>query len=257
MLTLDQISQYLPPVLVNRNPRAAIVEYLQYELLDALFKHKEASALSFIGGTAIRILHNSPRFSEDLDFDNFSLSYADFETLLRRACHEMEYKGFIIELRFVEKGAYHCYIRFPEILRQAGLAATKDQKILIRVDTEAKEKTYEPRSFLLNRFTLYRKVSAAPPAILLSQKMLTMLQRKREKGRDIFDVSFLMGITQPDYEYLRKITSLEKDDFLKAFSNRLDELDFNVLARDVEPFLFDSDQKARVTSFKQYWERNK
>jgi hypothetical protein len=85
--------------------------------------------------------------------------------------------------------------------------------------------------------------------------MLTMLQRKRGKGRDIFDVSFLMGITQPDYEYLRKITSLEKDDFLKVFSNRLDELDLNVLARDVEPFLFDSDQKARVTSFKQYWER--
>ena len=28
MLTLEQISQYLPPLWVNRNPRAAIVEYL-------------------------------------------------------------------------------------------------------------------------------------------------------------------------------------------------------------------------------------
>ncbi len=145
--------------------------------------------------------------------------------------------------------------RFPEILRQAGLAVTKDQKILIRVDTEAKGRTYDPGSFLLNRFTLYRRVSAARPAILLSQKMLTVLQRKREKGRDIFNVTFLMGITQPDFEYLRTITSLEKDDFLKAFSNRLDELDMNALARDVEPFLFDPDQNARVSTFRQYWNK--
>ena len=51
-----------------------LVEYLQYELLDSLFKNKAVAALSFIGGTSIRILHDSPRFSEDLDFDNFGLS---------------------------------------------------------------------------------------------------------------------------------------------------------------------------------------
>ena len=53
-----------------------LVEYLQYELLDSLFKDAAAAELSFIGGTAIRILHDSPRFSEDLDFDNFGLSFA-------------------------------------------------------------------------------------------------------------------------------------------------------------------------------------
>jgi hypothetical protein len=33
-----------------------------------LFKNSAAAALSFIGGTAIRILHDSHRFSEDLKF---------------------------------------------------------------------------------------------------------------------------------------------------------------------------------------------
>lgn len=78
-----------------------LVEYLQYELLDSLFKDATAAELSFIGGTAIRILHDSPRFSEDLDFDNFGLSFTRFESLLKTACRDMEYKGFLIEYRLI------------------------------------------------------------------------------------------------------------------------------------------------------------
>ena len=105
MLTLEQLSGHFPLTLRQRNPRGMLVEYLQYELLDSLFKNSAAAALSFIGGTAIRILHNSHRFSEDLDFDNFGLSFAQFEELLKTACRDMEYKGFLIEYRIVEKGA--------------------------------------------------------------------------------------------------------------------------------------------------------
>jgi hypothetical protein len=33
---------------------------------------------------------------------------------------------------------------------------------------------------------------------------MTVLYRKREKGRDLFDVSFLTGVAAPDFEYNRK-----------------------------------------------------
>ena len=138
MLTVEQISGYFPLPLRQRNPRGMLVEYLQYELLDSLFKNAAAAALSFIGGTAIRILHDSHRFSEDLDFDNFGLSFSQFEELLKTACRDMEYKGFLIEYRVVEKGAWHCYIRFPKILQEAGLSPDAERKILIRIDSEAK-----------------------------------------------------------------------------------------------------------------------
>jgi len=91
MLTVEQIAGHFPPPLRQRNPRGMLVEYLQYELLDSLFKNPAASALSFIGGTAIRILHDSYRFSEDLDFDNFRLSYTQFEELLKTACRDMQF----------------------------------------------------------------------------------------------------------------------------------------------------------------------
>ena len=255
MLTLEQLYGHFPLPLRQRNPRGMLVEYLQYELLDSLFKISAAAALGFIGGTAIRILHNSHRFSEDLDFDNFGLSFAQFEELLKTACRDMEYKGFLIEYRTVEKGAYHCYIRFPEILHQLGLTSDAGRKILIRIDSETKERLYEPEKVFLNKFAIYRQILAAPAEVLLAQKMMTVLYRKREKGRDIYDVSFLMGLASPDFGYIEKMLGIDKAKFLRRFDERLGELDLNFLARDVEPFLFASDQQNRVTTFREYWRK--
>jgi len=253
MLTLNQISGYFPQPLQQRNPRGMLVEYLQYELLDSLFKRAASKELSFIGGTAIRIIHDSPRFSEDLDFDNFGLSFAEFEELLKTACRDMEYKGFLIEYRIIERGAYHCHIRFPEILHTAGLSTDTGRKILIRIDTEVKEKFYEPAKHLLNKFAVYRPIQAAPAGILLAQKMMTVLHRKREKGRDIFDVSFLMGLAKPDFPYIKKTLGLDQKEFIRSLTERLAKLDLNHLARDVEPFLFAPEQRERINTFREYW----
>lgn len=253
MLTLEQITDYFPSPLRANNPRGMLGEYLQHELLDSLFKNQAAASLSFIGGTAIRILHQSPRFSEDLDFDNFGLSFGEFEALLKTACRDMEYKGFLIEYRVVEHGAYHCYIRFPEILYKSGISADKGRKILIRIDTEAKEKLYEPQMFILNKFAVYRQIHTAPAPILLSQKMMTVVERKREKGRDLFDVSFLRGLAEPDFIYIAKCMDADKATFLRLFSERLEKLDLNFLANDVEPFLFSAEQKERILTFREYW----
>ena len=43
-------------------------EYLQLVFLDNLYRMKGMNKIFFKGGTAIRILFGSPRFSEDLDF---------------------------------------------------------------------------------------------------------------------------------------------------------------------------------------------
>lgn len=253
MLTLDQLSAFFPPALAQKNPEGILVEYLQHELLDSIFKNKASGDLAFIGGTAIRVLYSSPRFSEDLDFDNFGLPFKQFESLLTAACKDMTYKGFVIEYRFVEKGAYHCYVKFPDILHRAGISPLASRKILIRIDTELKEKNYELQTFVLNRFSLYRRIFIAPVAVLLSQKMMTVLGRKREKGRDLFDVSYLSGLAKPDYDYIAKSIRLDREQFLERFSERLDELDLAFLANDVEPFLLDSEHKERVLTFREFW----
>jgi len=154
----------------------------------------------------------------------------------------MEYKGFLVEYRVVEHGAYHCYIRFPDILYKSGISTDKDQKILIRIDTEAKEKLYEPQRFILNKFAVYRQIHTAPATILLSQKMMTVME------------AFLMGLAKPDFTYISKCMDIDKTTFLRLFSERLQKLDLNFLAGDVEPFLFFSEQKERILTFREYWE---
>lgn len=255
VLTLDQIKTYFPEAVYRSNPQGALVEYLQHELLDSLFKEPGSSDLAFIGGTCIRILHQSIRFSEDLDFDNFGLSFEEFESLLIKACRDMEYKGFIIEYSVKEKTAFHCYIRFPELLFKAGITPDRGRKILIRVDTEVKERNYAPLVSILNRFAVFRRVIAAPLPVLMAQKMMAVISRPREKGRDLFDLSFLMGMTRPDFAYIQKSLGIEKHEFLRRFESRLDELDLDFLAREVEPFLFDSNQKERVLLFKESWKK--
>lgn len=40
----------------------------------AFYQEKEAEAILFKGGTALRLIYQSPRFSEDLDFSGFKIS---------------------------------------------------------------------------------------------------------------------------------------------------------------------------------------
>ena len=103
------------------------------------------------------------------------------------------------------------------------------------------------------KFTVYRQILVAPDGILLAQKMITVLNRKREKGRGIYDVSFLMGFTAPDFVYIERILGLDQAEFLRRFDERIGELDLDFLARDVEPFLFSPEQQGRVATFRDYW----
>ncbi|MFH1187395.1 MAG: nucleotidyl transferase AbiEii/AbiGii toxin family protein [bacterium] len=255
MLSLQQIKKNIKPEIFNKNPKAVLVEYLQYEILDSIFKQKKSDCLSFMGGTAIRIVYGSNRFSEDLDFDNFGLSFLEFEKILKAVIKDMENKDFKMEFRIVEKGAYHCYIKFPEILFDVDLSKNRSEKILVRVDTAAKKKIFEPSVFILNGFSVYRKILVNPAAVILAQKIMTIIERKREKGRDFYDVSYLLGITQPDHIFAEKEYKLYGEKLKNHLWTRLFRLDMKNLANDVLPFLINPNERERVLSFKEYIEQ--
>ena len=80
MLSINQIEKYYPESLRGFK-RNILREYLQYKILDIIFNSRLAPKLSFLGGTALRIVHGNNRFSEDLDFDNFQLTETDFVQL--------------------------------------------------------------------------------------------------------------------------------------------------------------------------------
>ena len=256
MLSLEEIKPYYPEALHDYE-KFIIREYLQYKILEIIFESPYEAKLAFLGGTCLRIVYNSNRFSEDLDFDNFDLTLDDFDGITSIVKTELERLGYEIEIRNVKKGAYHCYIRFPEILFSEGLTSHKEEKILIRLDSEAHNFDYKPDQPLLNKFDVFTQINATPKNILLAQKFYAVINRKRNKGRDFFDIVYLLGQGQiPNYEYLHvKLGINNADELRERVIGKCSELNMKEMAQEVRPFLFNKKDEKRVLLFSKYMEQ--
>ncbi|MFM9838669.1 MAG: nucleotidyl transferase AbiEii/AbiGii toxin family protein [Cyclobacteriaceae bacterium] len=254
MMHVDELLKYYPES--QRGFREFILrEYLQFKILQIIFDHPaHGKQLCFLGGTCLRIVHGNTRFSEDIDFDNVGLVEKDFEKIADTIKQQLEREGYEIEIKTVYKGAFHCYIRFPSLLYQQGLTGHQEQKILIQLDTEPQHYTFTPEKFIINKFDVFTEITVTPINILLAQKLYTIINRKRSKGRDFFDVIFLLGKgAKPDYQYLKIKLNINTSEALKdRVLQTCDKLDMNEMARDVSPFLFDVADARKVAMFVQY-----
>lgn len=255
MLTLDQIKQQYPTQFHSQG-RFLLREYFQHKLLELIFQEKEGQKLVFMGGAAIRLLHQSQRFSEDLDFDNRGLKQEEFEQLLKSVGEQLELEGVATELRFSHKEAFHCYFKLMDVLQSYGLTRQKREKMLVRIDTTSQDYDYQPEIKVLNAFDVFVKVPIVPLSLLMSQKLLALLNRKRAKGRDFFDVVFLAGKTEPDYQYLQQKMEIKNSaDLRTQLLAKSQLLDMSKMADDVAPFLMKQKDRARVEDFTQFVEQ--
>lgn len=246
MLELQQILSYYPAN-QQQNKEHILREYLQYKILKSIFSSTWAEKLRFIGGTSLRIVYGNARFSEDLDFDNDgSLTFKDFNLLSEKVKKDLELQGLIVRIRTLKKWAFHCNISIPELLYNNQLAPMKTQTILIQIDTVAQGYSYSPTPHFLNKFDVQTTILTTHPELLLAQKLVTAFERKRTKGRDFFDIVFLLGKTQkPDYDYLNYKLSITNAQELKAYLlKQTKALNFAQLQKDVQPFLFDPDNQS-------------
>ncbi|MDR8389519.1 nucleotidyl transferase AbiEii/AbiGii toxin family protein [Aliifodinibius sp. S!AR15-10] len=240
MLPLSEIRPYYSEEL-HRFPRFMLREYLQYKILEILYESPFATDLCFLGGTCLRIVHGNRRFSEDLDFDNISLEEDAFKEVANEIQKGLEREGYEVELKTMMKGAWHCHIKFPGLLFDEGLSGHQEEKILIQLDTEPQHFDYDPEQFLLNRFEVFSTIWTTPP-LLMAQKLYAIINRDRNKGRDFYDLAFLMGRDiKPNYQYLEAKVSISDPESLKeAVLTKCQQLDMEAKAKDVEPFLFDA-----------------
>ena len=252
MLSLQEIESYYPAHL-RPFKRFMIREFLQHKLLEIIFDSEFADKLCFLGGTCLRIVHGNERFSEDLDFDNFNLSETHFGKVTEIIKKELQREGYNIEVKKVIKGAFHCYIRFPGILFQEGLTGHREEKILIQLDTEPQHFDFEPESYILNKFSVFTNIYVSPLDLLLAQKFYAIINRKRKKGRDFFDVVFLLGKTKPNYDYLDLKLGLHSEKQLKdRIMDVCEKTNMKDMARDVAPFLFNARDEKKILAFPDY-----
>lgn len=254
MIDLEYIKSYYSGK-ENIFEQFILKEYLQYTILDIIFSSKYAPHLSFLGWTAIRLIHHSTRFSEDLDFDNFSLSEEDFEWLSRVVKKELQKLWYEVEIKNVYKWAYRCYIRLPKILKNLGFSALEDEKILIQIDTVKQDYIYASDKKIIDKFDVYKIINVCPASIILSKKIHALIDRKRTKWRDIFDIVFLYKLTKPDFDYLSaKMGIKDTIELKKVLFNFCETISLREMADDVSPFLINTNEVQRVLNFKEFIE---
>lgn len=252
MLSLKNIEQYYPD---NEKPfkRNILREYLQYKILEIIFNSKYAQDLIFLGGTALRVIYNNSRFSEDLDFDNVKITEEQFANLVNEVKKGLELQGYQVEIKNVFKGAYRSYIKMPNVLFDNDISDLREEKIMIQIDTVPHVFDYKKDTKILNKFDVFTQIFTTPIDILLSQKIYAALNRKQAVGRDFFDIVFLIPQTKPNYAYLEaKLGVKDAGELKKMLLEQTADLDFDDMARDIEPFLINSEDSKKVKMFREY-----
>ncbi len=196
------------------------------------------------------MVHGTPRFSEDLDFDNPGITRLDFETLSQKVKRALELQGYPVELKQTYSNAFRASLRFPGVLYDNGISGHRDEKLLIQIDTEPQGVQYNPDKFILNKFDVFSRINIVPVDILVAQKILCIFNRSRPMGRDFLDVVFLLGKSGVNYDYLaQKLPVRNNTELKERLLLRCTQLDFSRLAKDVEPFVYSKKDVNRVLMF--------
>lgn len=252
MLDIKQIETFFPEPM-RAYKKNLLREYLQWKLIEVIGDSPNALKMAFMGGTAIHILHGNNRFSEDLDFDNLGLNQKDFYRLVEHVKKRISLLGYEVETKIHVDAAFRVYLKFPWVLYENKISRHKKEKLIIQIDMEPQNFPYEPEKKIISKFDVFLRIQAVPEDLLLSQKILCVFKRPRLMGKDFYDIVFLLGKIRPNYAYLvNKLNIQSPDDLKKRLIKKCQNVDFEKLARDVRPFLFNPDDTKKVLYFPDY-----
>ena len=214
--------------------RARQSELLQLLLLDNLYAQSGSDRMIFQGGTALRWVYGGTRFSEDLDFVT-DLTRKGIETVLAKtyphvlkSCLAQFGSGSAEQqIKEARKSAYKTLFVFrPE---------TQRERIAVRLEFEMLQPDRVPgyERFVLRDLSQVAGLMAGGQLLLpytssivlaetaeeiLSDKIRALFERKYLKGRDLFDIWWIvnrMGI-KPRWPILRKKLAMYQARFTPA-----------------------------------------
>lgn len=174
-------------------------EYFQHIFLGELYRLPDAEKLLFKGGTALRIVYGSPRFSEDLDFSLFGVAQNEIasfvENLFGAVLAEIERSGITVELGdkvgatsggYFGVATFHLF-EYPPVGVEINVSARNGRNMASEADSVA------------NDFVPTYTVFHLPQNELVEEKVFGAL-RRRKKPRDFYDLYFIMrkNMLSPD-----------------------------------------------------------
>ena len=250
MLTLDQIRNFFPPALKDSpaHQKYILKEYLQLLILDYLTTTPYIRKLALIGGTNLRLCKGIDRFSEDLDFDCKNLGREEFMDMTDAIIVYLQRSGWHVkpgDKPSDKLTAFRRSLYFPELLFDLGLSGYKEERFLIKVESEDQQVTYQPVMTTIKGCGFYFPFPVPSDPVLCAMKISALLSR--QKGRDFYDCMFLLGLTQPDYAFLIARCGIRNLSELKtAMGKLLNTINLSHKAKDFEHLLFQKANSKKI-----------
>jgi predicted nucleotidyltransferase component of viral defense system len=253
MMHLEQIKNFFPEEIRENASfhKYMLKEYIQILILDFLSSTPFLRKVVFIGGTNLRLTKGIDRFSEDLDFDcRDDFSKEEFMEMTDAIISFLKRSGYRVLIRDRENkklSAFRRNILFPELLFDLGLSGHREERFLIKVESEDQQATYKPVLQHIKGCGFYFPFPVPPDGVLCAMKLSAMLSR--QKGRDFYDAMFLLAQSPPDYTFLSdKIHIHSLEDLKASVSEILKKVDLNLKKKDFEHLLFRKRNSERILS---------
>lgn len=181
-------------------------EYWEMFVLNELYASPLANVLIFKGGTALRFIYKSPRFSEDLDFSLLDkLDFDKFKKIIEKIVASKT--ELSIKEIYSKKYTYFALIKFKQDYLAQTLSIKVEvskRKLQLKKDKDFKAQVaFSPTSNfkpLVKVFTLEK---------IFREKLNALSSRK--KARDLFDIWFVGQLLHREKILFPKTKITEKE----------------------------------------------
>jgi len=235
-------------------------EYIQNEILAIIQSGGFWDQLCFVGGTALRFLYGTGRFSEDLDFSaGKAWRKPSLGAMAARLSKDLTKSGYIVEVPFKEeKTVARASVRFRRVLQEAALSRRRGQVLTvnIEIDTNPPAGWVEERTIVNVHIPVLLRHYDKPS--LFSAKIAAFLTRPYMKGRDVYDLVWFRSKwrdLKPNFPLLSNALAqkeaaagpVTKANWTEVVAAKGARVDWGEIVADVLPFLEDPRETALLT----------
>lgn len=230
--------------------RNAVHEVMQEITLAGLYRGGFFDKAAFYGGTCLRIFHQLPRFSEDMDFSlidkNLKFNLEDyFDSVIEEFRSAGRDVIIIKKEKRKETKVESAFLKEDTAIYDLKFKTDKDIKIKIEVDTEPPLGFQTEQKLSLMPFSFMTRCFSLPD--LYAGKMHALLFRSwknRVKGRDWYDFEWYIRHNVPlnftHFQIRAKEfngLNIDQDSFSEMLKEKFANTDMNMVKRDVLPFV--------------------
>lgn len=220
------------------SPFVILREYIQILFLNNFYSQINSENVVFKGGTSLRLIHGSNRFSEDLDFTTH-LSNSQIRNIVKNTIELISKETPPISIKSIPTVA-----GFTQKLTM--VTAYSSTPISIKLDFSQREQVLKK-----GRRPISTNLPVSSFSAITYMEMVEILAEKcraittRHKGRDIYDLWYLLTrktpfdlkLVQKKFDYYKQ--KFDQDDLITNIKN----WQFEKFDQDVRGFLPEPDRK--------------